>query len=105
MTTYQLFKEITENETSRANSCYSDIDGVILRVADHQANFSNFECYNDVENAKAIINVIITNDFVSEKDFESFLDSIDLQGEQIIVSESEVDSISEYVKERINYFK
>ena len=105
MTTYQLFQEITNNQTSRANSCYAEIDGVILRVADHQANFQNFLCYNDFENAKAILNVIITNDFVSEKEFEYFLDSSDLQGEQIIVSESEISNISEYIKERINYFK
>lgn len=105
MTTYQLFQEVTNNETSRANSCYSEIDGVILRIADHQANFSNFECYNDVENAKAIINVIITESFVSERDFESFLESNDLQGEQIIVSEAEIETISDYIKERINYFK
>jgi len=105
MTTYQLFEQVTNNETSRANSCYSEIEGVILRIADHQANFSNFECYNDVENAKAIVNVIITNDFVSEKDFESFLNSNDLQGEQIIVSESELEDIADYIKSRINYFK
>ena len=105
MTTYQLFQEVTNNETSRSNSCYSEIDGVILRIADHQANFSNFECYNDVENAKAIINVIITEDFVNERDFESFLDSNDLQGEQIIVTESEFETISDYIKEKINYFK
>ena len=105
MTTYELFKEITENETSRANSCYSEIDGVILRVADHQANFSNFECYNDIENANAIINVIITNDFVSDKDFESFLDSKGLQGEQIVVNLSEIEDVSDYIKQRINYFK
>jgi len=105
MTTYQLFEQVTNNETSRANSCYSEIDGVILRIADHQANFSNFECYNDIENAKAVVNVIITNDFVSDKDFESFLDSNDLQGEQIIVSESELEEIVEYIKSRINYFK
>jgi len=105
MTTYQLFEQVTNNETSRANSCYSEIDGVILRIADHQANFSNFECYNDIENAKAVVNVIITNDFVSDKDFESFLDSNDLQGEQIIVSESELEDIAEYIKLRINYFK
>jgi len=105
MTTYQLFEQVTSSETSRANSCYSEIDGVILRIADHQANFSNFECYNDIENAKAVVNVIITNDFVSEKEFESFLDSNDLQGEQIIVSESEFEDIAEYIKERINYFK
>jgi len=105
MTTYQLFEQVTNNETSRANSCYSEIEGVILRIANHQANFSNFECYNDVENAKAIVNVIITNDFVSDKDFESFLDSNDLQGEQIIVLESELEDIAEYIKSRINYFK
>jgi hypothetical protein len=103
MTTYQLFEQVTNNQTSRANSCYSEIDGVVLRISDHQANFSNFSCYNDIENSKAIINVIITNDFVSDKDFESFLDSNDLQGEQIIVND--FDGIVEYIKDRIQYFK
>ena len=103
METYQLFEKVTNNQTSRANSCYAEIDGVVLRIADHQANFSNFSCYNDVENAKAVINVIITNDFVSEKEFESFLDENDLQGEQIIVND--FDGIVDYIQERINYFK
>ena len=103
METYQLFEKVTNNQTSRANSCYTEIDGVVLRIADHQANFSNFSCYNDVENAKAVINVIITNDFVSEKEFESFLDENDLQGEQIIVND--FDGIVDYIQDRINYFK
>ena len=103
METYQLFEKVTNNQTSRANSCYTEIDGVVLRIADHQANFSNFYCYNDIENAKAVINVIITKDFLSEKEFESFLDENDLQGEQIIVND--FDGIVDYIQDRINYFK
>ena len=103
METYQLFEKVTNNQTSRANSCYAEIDGVVLRIADHQANFTNFSCYNDIENAKAVINVIITKDFLSEKEFESFLDENDLQGEQIIVND--FDGIVDYIQERINYFK
>jgi hypothetical protein len=104
MKTYQLIQEVLGYNQSRANSCYMVIEGVLLRIADHQANNDNFEAYN--EDFKAILNVVITDDFMSEKSFNEFLDSKEIQGEFLTVGTNEdLKETAETIKYYLNRLK
>ena len=104
MRTYELMEKVIGTNQDRANSCYFIIDGVLLRIADHQANNTNFEAYN--EGFNAILNVIISDDFVSEKDFNAYLDENNVNGEILVVSESEnIDDVVETIKYYLNRLK
>jgi len=105
MTTSDLFKAVLGYDSARTASIYIVIDRVLLRIADHQANFINFECFNDIEDYDAIVNVVISDDNISDKEFESYLDKRDIQGEMIAVSINDnIKDISEYINSRVKYF-
>jgi hypothetical protein len=105
MTTSELFKAVLGYEAARIESIYIVVDRVLLRIADHQANNVNFECFNDVEDYDAIVNVVISNEFVDESKFETYLDRRNINGQMIVVSESDnVADTAEYILNTIKGF-
>lgn len=99
MNTYELMNAVIGYEQVRTSSCYMVINGVLLRIADHQANFVNFECFNDDEEYNSIVNVIITNNIVNERAFEDYLDSKDMRGEMVVIPTSDdINESADYIK-------